>query len=80
MVICILGIATWEQHDRTLAALDQLKYPWPQITDASDSESPMGLYGFDGIPMLFLIAPDGTILHRGIRGRGISDAVAALAR
>ncbi|MDE7451849.1 MAG: TlpA family protein disulfide reductase [Paramuribaculum sp.] len=24
----ILGVATWDSHDRTLAALDKLKYPW----------------------------------------------------
>lgn len=71
----ILGIATWDKHDRTLAALDKLKYPWPQIIDAG--ETPMELYGFDGIPMLFLIAPDGTILHRELRGSAIFEAVAA---
>ncbi|MDE5821776.1 MAG: AhpC/TSA family protein [Paramuribaculum sp.] len=69
----ILGVATWDSHDRTLAALDNLKYPWAQIIDAG--EAPMSLYGFNGIPMIFLIGPDGTILERELRGQKIIKAV-----
>lgn len=69
----ILGVATWDSHDRTIAALDKLKYPWAQIIDAG--ETPMGLYGFNGIPMIFLIGPDGTILERELRGQKIIKAV-----
>jgi hypothetical protein len=29
------------------------------------------LYGIDGIPYIFLFAPDGTILARGMRGKEI---------
>ncbi|MDE6650953.1 MAG: AhpC/TSA family protein [Paramuribaculum sp.] len=69
----ILGVATWDTPKRTLDALEKLKYPWPQLIDAG--EAPMSLYGFNGIPMIFLIGPDGTILEREIRSQGIINAV-----
>lgn len=31
---------------------------------------PMEVYGFDGIPMIMLFAPDGTMVARDIRGGG----------
>lgn len=69
----ILGVATWDDYNDTLNALDKLKYPWQQIVDAG--EVPMKLYGFNGIPTLFLIGLDGTILARDLRGVTISQAV-----
>jgi hypothetical protein len=38
----------------------------------------MRLYGFNGIPMIFLIGPDGTILQRELRGEAIISAVDTL--
>lgn len=69
----ILGVATWDQNDRTLAALKQLQYPWPQIVDAD--KVPMELYGFKWIPMIMLISPDGTILKRDLRGQQLVETV-----
>ena len=69
----ILGVATWDKHDKTLAALEKLQYPWTQIIDAG--ETPMKLYGFDGIPQIFFIGPDGIILNRDIRGERIIHTV-----
>ncbi len=72
----ILGVAIWDEHDDTLAALEKLKYPWPQIIDAG--ETPMKLYGFNAIPMIFLIGPDGTILARELRGNNIGNTIDSL--
>lgn len=36
---------------------------------------PMEVYGFDGIPMIMLFAPDGTMVARDIRGEEIWKAV-----
>lgn len=69
----ILGVATWDKHNKTISALEKLKYPWPQIIDAG--ETPMNLYGFNGIPMIILIGPDGTILKRELRGDTLLNAV-----
>ena len=43
--------------------------PYPQIFNAGMSV--LQLYGIDGIPYIFLFAPDGTILDRGLRGQEI---------
>ncbi len=69
----ILGIATWDEHDKTIVALDKFRYPWTQIIDTG--EAPMKLYGFNGIPQIILISPDGTILERDLRSNRITDTV-----
>lgn len=69
----ILGVATWDNPDNTLKALEKLQYPWPQLIDAG--QEPMHLYGFDGIPMIFLFGPDGIILERDLRGEKLIEAV-----
>lgn len=69
----IVGVATWEDAEKTLKALPELGYKWPQIIGAG--KTPMEKYGFDGIPMIILIGPDGTILERNIRGNSIVEAV-----
>lgn len=69
----ILGAATWDEPENTVKALDKLKYPWPQIIGTG--MTPMKLYGFDSIPQLMLIGPDGTILYRNLRGEEVIKAV-----
>ncbi len=69
----ILGVATWDNHDQTVTALEKLKYPWEQIIDAG--ETPMRLYGFNAIPMIFLLDPNGVILNRELRGEAVTTAV-----
>ncbi|MDE6649041.1 MAG: AhpC/TSA family protein [Muribaculaceae bacterium] len=71
--LMILGVVTWDNHDRTMAAIEKLKYPWPQIIDTG--ETPMKLYGFSGIPMIILIGPDGTIIERELRGPRLVNTV-----
>lgn len=74
--LMILSVATWDNPERTLAALADLQYPWPQMIDTA--KTPMDLYGFQAIPMIFIISPDGTILHRNLREQSLTDAVDAL--
>lgn len=69
----ILSVATWDEPEATLSALEQLQYPWQQMIDAG--MTPMNLYGFDGIPMIFLFSPDGTILKRDLRGALLTKEV-----
>lgn len=69
----ILGVVTWDDHDRTMEAIEKLKYPWPQIIDTG--QTPMKLYGFNGIPMIILIGPDGTILERELRGSTLTSTI-----
>lgn len=62
----ILGVAMWDDPTRSISTIKAEGYDWPQMIDAG--MKPMEEYGFDGIPMIMLFAPDGTILARNLRG------------
>lgn len=51
--------------EHTIKAIQSEGYKLPQIIDAG--MKPMKEYGFDGIPMIILFDPDGTIAARNIR-------------
>ncbi|MCM1050672.1 MAG: AhpC/TSA family protein [Paenibacillus sp.] len=69
----IVGVGTWDDPKRTLKSIGEEGYKWPQIIDAG--MKPMEAYGFDGIPMIMLFGPDGTMVARDIRGQAIWNAV-----
>lgn len=62
----ILGVATWDKPKNTKKYLESNPYPWNQIIDTE--QVPMEKYGFNYVPMIILFGPDGTILHRDLRG------------
>lgn len=72
----MLSVATWDAPERTLAELEKLQYPWQQMIDTG--QTPMELYGFDGIPMIILFSPDGTILERNLRGVWLTNKIDSL--
>lgn len=62
----IVGIAVWENsREDTRNAIDELGIKWPVIYTGGRENSPTIKYGVLGIPTLFLLAPDGTILSSG---------------
>ncbi len=66
---CIIGIMTSDSTEKHLEALKSINYPWQQLID---SEGLSGKnYGFQFIPFIMLIAPDGKILRRNLRGEEI---------
>ncbi len=69
----ILGVGMWDDHERILKAIEKEGYQWSHIIDVG--MQPMEVYGFDGIPMIMLFAPDGTMIARDIRGEDIWKAV-----
>lgn len=69
----VLGVATWDEPENTLAAMDQLGITYPQMLNAQEAGSEA--YGIDGIPEIILFAPDGIILARGLRGEAIERVV-----
>ena len=73
--LVIVGIAVSDQKERTLKAIGDEGYTWPQIIDAG--VKPMELYGLIGIPHAMLLAPDGTILARSVESK---DAEAIMRR
>jgi hypothetical protein len=69
----VLGVATWDDPKATLKAMEELGIEYPQMLNAQKAGSEA--YGIDGIPVIILFAPDGTIVARGLRGEGIEKAV-----
>lgn len=69
----VLGVATWDKPEATLKAMEQLGINYPQIMNAQQAGS--DAYGIQGIPEIILFAPDGTILHRGLRGEKIEKVL-----
>ena len=81
--VTTVGVAVWENSiDDTKKAMDELPISWPVMYAGGRGEdSPASTYGVLGIPHIMLIAPDGTILNRDLRGEAIEEAIkAALAR
>lgn len=70
----VLGVATWDEPQNTLKAIDQLAIPYPQMLNAQYAGS--DAYGIEGIPQIILFGPDGTIIKRDLRGEAIEKAVA----
>ena len=69
----IVGAPVMDKPENTLKAVDELKIPWTQIL--SVPESVPKDYGFQYIPYIILVGPDGTILETNLRGDGIRAAV-----
>ncbi len=69
----VLGVATWDELENTLAAIERLGIPYPQMLNAQTAGS--DAYGIEGIPEIILFAPDGSIVARGLRGEQIAETV-----
>ena len=65
----VVGVACLEESELSLEYVREQNIPYPQIFNAGMPV--LQLYGIDGIPYIFLFAPDGTILARGMRGEDI---------
>ena len=62
----IIGIAVWEDCvENTRKAMDELGITWPVIYTGGRAGSPSIEYGVLGIPTLFLLSAEGTILGSG---------------
>lgn len=67
----IVGIAVWDELPQTQKAMKELGISWPVIFNKEASRP----YGIQGIPHIMLIAPDGTILERNLRGKQMEAAI-----
>ena len=73
--VIVLGINLDRSEGAFGAAVADHEIDWPQIYDGPDG--PIGaLYRIDGIPMTYVIDPEGRIVARGLRGEALLDAVA----
>ena len=71
--LVIVGVAVQDKAEQTKKAIAEERYTWPQILDAGTK--PMEQYGIVGIPHILLLAPDGTILARNLRGGAIGQTI-----
>ncbi len=77
--LVIVGLNVWERgdaaarkeaHEKVMA---NLGITYPQLVDSTRTAT--DTYGVNGIPQIMLIAPDGTILARDLRGAAIEEAI-----
>lgn len=61
----VVGVAVWDERDAHREAVEKDALPWAQIYNKDEATA---LYGITGIPHIMLIAPDGTIVARGLHG------------
>jgi thiol-disulfide isomerase/thioredoxin len=77
--LVIVGLNVWERGDaeaRKAAhekVMKDLGITYPQLVDSTRTATET--YGVQGIPQIMLIAPDGTILARDLRGAAIEEAI-----
>ena len=69
----IVGAPVYDKPENTLEAVKEFQVPWKQIL--SVPESVPEAYGFNFIPYIILIGPDGTILERNLRGDDLWNKV-----
>ena len=67
--LMVVGIASWDEPEASLKAIEEDGVSYPQIINAQDIAT--NAYFISGIPHIILFAPDGTILARGLRGKDI---------
>jgi len=67
--LVVLGVASWDDPEATLKAIEEEGVAYPQIINAQDAGTKA--YGIEGIPEIMLFGPDGTILATGLRGENI---------
>ena len=76
----VIGVNIGDKEESFRAAVPELGIPYPQIfipRNSKDEDNAALLYNVETIPHLMLIAPDGTILERGISGAGLDEKIAS---
>ena len=67
--LTVVGIFVWEKENNMKRAVEKEKISWSQIFDVQNNVRKN--YGVEGIPHIILLAPDGTILKRNLRGKSM---------
>jgi len=74
----IVGVPVFDKVENTQEAVAEFKVPWKQILNVP--ETVPEAYGFNYIPYIILIGPDGTILERDLRGDDLWNKVRSYMR
>jgi len=71
----IVGVDVADTYEKAQAKIKEHGMKWPEIYSKERLNGTH--YGSRGIPFIFLVGPDGTILRRDLRGEEIVDVVGA---
>lgn len=75
----IIGISLDNSKDAWVKAIADLNIEWPQLSDLQGWNcAGAKLYGVNSIPATVLVAKDGTILARNLRGDAIQEKLAEI--
>jgi peroxiredoxin len=75
----IVGVSLDNNKDAWLKAIDQLKLPWPQMSDLKGWESEGAKkYNVRSIPANVLLDKDGKIVAKDLRGEELAERVGQL--
>lgn len=75
----VIGISLDSDKDAWVNAIDQLKLPWPQLSDLKGWESVGSKkYGITGVPATILFDKDGVIIARNLRGEELQSKLEEL--
>jgi len=75
----VVGVSLDNNREAWLAAIEQLRMPWPQMSDLKGWEcAGAALYNIRSIPANVLIDQHGTILAKDLRGDNLLQTVANL--
>ena len=74
--LTVVGICMWDREANFRRALEQKKDTYVHLFDANETAE--ATYGIEGVPQILLIGPDGTILHRDLRGDAMVRTVTKL--
>ena len=75
----IVGVSLDNDAEKWKAAIKDLKMPWPHMSDLKGWQCEgAALYGVNSIPATVLVAQDGTIIERNLRGEAIKTKLAEL--
>ena len=74
----IVGVPVFDKVENTQEAVAEFEVPWKQILNVP--ETVPEAYGFNYIPYIILIGPDGTILERDLRGDDLWNKVRSYMR
>ncbi|MDR2474350.1 MAG: TlpA family protein disulfide reductase, partial [Bacteroidales bacterium] len=75
----IVGYSLDKKEDAWKKGIQDLQMTWPQLSDCEYWNS-LGVrtYAVQSIPCTVLIAPDGTIIERGLSGEALAEKIKSL--
>lgn len=75
----VIGVSLDNKKEPWLKAIDDLKMPWPQMSDLKGWQcGGAALYNVKAIPANVLVRQDGTIIDKNLRGEKLIERIAEL--